>query len=317
MDSRVRIIVVSVILLSVLLVCFDPTYSQSGIDSGLVACWEMDEPSGPRADSVSYAHLTDNNTVNSITGLLSVSGNYISANSEYLSIKTTAAPLLNPGTNGSYTIASWVYLKNTFTTGRSPVFGKFNSISAIDFAVYPNASLGTWVFVSYDTTPTPHSIYGDNYNLDVWELVVAYYDNSAQVIGFSTNGQAATTLSHTSQRNSGTDIWIGRDTGTYAEAYIDTTAYWNRVLSAAEITELYNSGLGMSCDDIVEGNNGGGTVAGPLGSTYDVDLPSGGTGVIEMYSTAGELGTMAGLAVLITITMFRVIQATVTKGRAK
>jgi hypothetical protein len=278
-----------------------PARSQSGLSDGLVACWSLDEPDGPRADLVNFHHLTDVNTVGYGGGKISNAAYFVAANTESLQRNVASDPALFPS---QWTISFWFYPVAGYDS--SYIWGYGNAIGIYgryyDSTDKFRFSLGSGNI--HDTVAT--------YAPGQWYLVTFFIDSGT--MGIKINNNTAETWSHTATLSGYTTLYIGYG----STSYIDNLAYWNRILDDGEIDDYYNAGNGVSCADVLDDGGGGGpVVTGPLGSTYDVDLPSGGTGVIEMYSTAGELGTMGGLAVLITITMFRVIQATVAKGRAK
>lgn len=91
---------------------------------------------------------------------------------------------------------------------------------------------------------------------------------------------------------------------------------WNRPLSTAEITALYNGGAGLNCAGIVNTaisrphpHPGPNTSCPTEGATvYLVDLPSGSSGSVVMTATAGELLGVTAVAALITINLFIILR---------
>lgn len=91
-------------------------------------------------------------------------------------------------------------------------------------------------------------------NTNTWYHGVWVYDGSDMNIYLDGTklGSGATIALNTA---TGTTATIGDDTWVAPphDGYIDEVACWNRALSASEITELYNSGAGLSYADIVGG----------------------------------------------------------------
>lgn len=299
-----RIIALS--LLAVLLVAAaSPAAAQSGLSDGIVACWTMDEPNGPRADSVGYRHLTDVNTVGQAGGVIGNSAYIVAANSEYLTRLISGDAAMTP-TN--WTISSWFY---------------FDGVGTLNYQwLFPGVAYSRWASATGKVRLfVPGGVYIDStqsLSANKWYLVTTWLDDSNNTIGVQINDNPPATTTYTgSMASSAEFVWGGG--GSMLTGRIDNGAFWNRILTADEIDDYYNAGNGVSCDDVLDdGGGGGGTViAGPLGSTYDVDLPSGGTGVIEMYSTAGDLFTAGSILALVTLTLFRVLQGMTARSKVK
>ena len=83
-------------------------------------------------------------------------------------------------------------------------------------------------------------------NLNTWYHCVVTYDGAGN-IAFYKNGSAVDTQTVSWTDGAGTaDAWIGSFLGAsnYFGGIIDEVGIWNRVLSASEVTELYNGGTG-------------------------------------------------------------------------
>ena len=224
-----------------------------GLNDDLVSYWKMDESSAgaapvTRIDSITANgnNLTDNNTVPSAAGKISNCASLDAANLEFLSRASNAS--LQAG-DISFTFAAWVQ-SSTFTIGetvlgKGPVAGngpyKLFTVALtprLNFSVFDGSSVGS---VTANT-------FGDM-SINTWYFVVGWHDSVANQLGISINATTADTQAWTTGTNVETN---GFSIGKFGEAteywtgLIDEVGFWKRVLSAAEITSLYNAGAGRT-----------------------------------------------------------------------
>lgn len=203
-----------------------------GLSDNLEAFWKLGEASGSRADSSGNSRtLTDNNSVGQATGKVGNAAQFNAASSRYLSAADAAWCSFG---NESFTVAGWIYLdsagaeaavlgKNTewrctVTTGRRPRL------------VLPSTSLS----------------YSAALSLSTWYFVVWQYDAAADLIRIGVNNGTPETAADSTGATDGTnELRVGRQGSAYFDGRIDALGIWRRVLSAAEITQLYNSGNGL------------------------------------------------------------------------
>ena len=102
----------------------DPTYyGGGGLLTDLKASYRFDETSGIRYDrSGNEIHLTDNNTVGSVSGKVGTAADFIEGNSEYLSVGNASLGDLSPGST-DFSISFWAYFKSGGFTGQQFVGG--------------------------------------------------------------------------------------------------------------------------------------------------------------------------------------------------
>jgi len=219
--------------------------ASSGLNSGLVAFWKLDEVSGTRSDSVGANHLTDNNTVTQATGKVGTSAQFTAANSESLSIADNAP--LSTG-DIDFTVCAWVWL-DTKGAVRDLVT-KFGASGQFEYLLNYDSSADRYLWgvssdgslfasVSANTFGSPPA--------GAWHFVVAYHDSVNNLIGISVNNGAFDTAAHAAGVfDSAASFHLGgRASGpNYHNGRLDAVGLWKRVLSAAEITSLYNSGNG-------------------------------------------------------------------------
>lgn len=224
------------------------------LTDNLVSWWSLDEASGTRYDSHGTNHLTDNNTVGSATGKVGNAASFVAANSESLSIVDNAS--LSMGAGVRLTIAAWVHatslaFENNIVAKRTGHLEYYLRVrnNRFDFEVSATGATPVYTVVGANTITT-----------GVWYFVVAGYDGTNLFL--SINDGALRTTAYIGDIFDGTSSFVvgSRGTNDYWTGEIDEVAIWKRALSSAEITELYNSGAGVSYANISGG--GGSDFAG-------------------------------------------------------
>jgi hypothetical protein len=225
----------------------------------LISYWKLDEPtgSGARADSQGTNTLVAPHAIAAVTGKINNASTFVRGGGagvggpDWLSCASNAT--LQMGST-SFTISLWVYMGTL-----PPSADGYTFISKLDatFYEYEIGSVntgGTTQFqfflksggTLYTATATPAVA------LATWYHLVGWFDK--------TNGQChlrvndATT--YDSAAGAGTTdvgtvtLYVGRRAYVGAEAYCDFTnideiGLWKRLLTAQEITALYNGGAGL------------------------------------------------------------------------
>jgi hypothetical protein len=219
-----------------------------GLKASLVSYWKLDETSGTRNDSWGSNHLTDNNTVTSATGIQGNDAVFVRANSEYLSCASNSTLEMS---SVSFTIAAWVKLTTVPSSGSGIEYSLVtkDSASGRDYTLCYVATAGSFggfrFYVSGGGSGVVET--GVPATAAVWYFVVAWYDNGIiyiRVNDLSTSSLAAPTpvVSNTEFRIGARQYSTNQD---FADAEIDEVGLWKRVLSPAEITQLYNGGAGL------------------------------------------------------------------------
>jgi hypothetical protein len=222
---------------------FDTLPTSSTLLNDLNAYWNLDETSGTRFDKTSNSNdLTDNNTVGSATGKISNAGDFVAANSEYLSVANNAS--LQTG-DIDFTIAFWVYFdsltaniiasKRDGSGSEYQIYMGGSSPYRIKFAVF-NPSLSV---VEDTSLGTP--------SLSTWYFIVCWYDSAANTLNIQSNNGTVVTATGISPPSTTTARFnIGEAVGFYMNGRIDEFGFWKRILTSSERTELYNSGSGLT-----------------------------------------------------------------------
>lgn len=231
----------------------------STLNNGLVAYWKLDEASGARADSNSTNTLTDNNTVTSDTGKISNAGKFAALNSELLSI----ADNTNFFFTSAFSFSCWVYSddvsiqrsiagKWTFQTDGGWQFGTDFTTSTnmqIVLATVPDDNGGgcwmTYASGIVDAATWYHFVivFDGTLSGDANRLKL-YKNGSSMTQSVFAGAVPSTLLNDTADFNLGK--W-GGSLNQYFNGRIDEVGLWNRALTSAEVTELYNATAGKTC----------------------------------------------------------------------
>jgi hypothetical protein len=234
-----------------------PAAWQSTLLDDLVSWWSLDETSGTRADSHGSNDLTDVGSTGYTTGVKGNAADFVGINQHLYCVPTG----MNTGDN-SWSIAGWVRLDELTTqpmdlicalTDASVTTGGSDGMhlsyryaeQAFDLTVRSN---GTRYNVSASTFGTP--------SIDTWYFVYAYFDSPNNEIGISVNDGTVDTVAYTATPSSKSGSFsIGRwgTTGPYPywlNGKVDELAFWNRVLTSQEVTDLYHVSSGRAYDEL-------------------------------------------------------------------
>lgn len=225
---------------------------------GLAAFWNLQEASGARADAVGAETLTDNNTVTQNPGpsaVIPASAQFTRALSEYLSHVDDA--ILSSG-DIDFTWAGWVYLDSKPAATQLSLMMKWGVNGGGDDREYGIVwdSTGVYTADGFAFIASADGI-GENWivastfgapTIGTWHFIVAYHDAANNLIGISVDAGAFDTFAFAGgSRNGVADLMFGRNdkaNGLYHDGRLAAWGYWKRLLTAAEITWLYNGGKG-------------------------------------------------------------------------
>lgn len=229
----------------------------------LVSYWKLDEFSDgsgavTRVDSHGSNNLTDNNTTPSATGIIALGADLERGNSEYLSISDASQTGLD--ITGDLTISMWLNFESVpINTEEFTLLAKRNSdtgnrsygIYYDRFTVSSTKSIVAYVSSDGSSGNQTSAVYSTNFSTATWYHLVWVY-STAGTSKFYINGTEVASIG--SQRTSifnGNAAFIIGATGnssvtSFFDGVVDEVGIWSRVLTADEITELYNSGAGLA-----------------------------------------------------------------------
>jgi hypothetical protein len=221
--------------------------------SGLVACWELDETSGTRNDSWSINHLTDNNTVTSATGVIGNAAQFVSGNSESLSIADNAAL---SGSDRDFTIVLWAKISADVSQVLLSKYKDSGGVNA-EYIVQYHGGLDRFQFLVSGNGTSITTVSANTLGapaLNTWYYIQAEHNASANTISIKINSLAADSTAHsTGIFNTAQAFRLGstNNPDLYLGGELDLVSVWDRVFTSGESTYLYNSGSGRSCADLL------------------------------------------------------------------
>lgn len=222
------------------------------LTNGLISYWTMNAASGGETDSepTGTAHnLSDNNTVTAGTGLISGARQFTAASTEFLSVADHA-----DYSGGAAVVLSFIFWVNMDAKGANrSIMSKYGSSGNREYNLryLTSSDKFNWV-VSADGIAQTVNLGANNFgspSTGTWMMVYCYLDGPNGTAGVSVNNGTANTSSALTGGcfDSTAALQIGALTsGTTWDGRIDEVGIWNRVLTAGELTSLYNGGAGKT-----------------------------------------------------------------------
>lgn len=218
------------------------------------AYWKLDEVDGSRVDEKALAHLDMSGTVASITGKIRKAAVCSPGLNGYLSTADQTAIRTGPQ---DWSFCCWVKLsdkptvagiasKDTGTATQREWQLVYDQVSdRFKFSIY-YASGASTVSVSANTFGGP--------SLDTWYFIVIRHTASSKTLSISVNNGTEDTNTYVGTANAGSaPMYIGNTYAAVSQVFdgaIDEAGLWiGYVLTANEVTSLYNSGDGRSIRD--------------------------------------------------------------------
>lgn len=216
------------------------------LTDNLLAYYQLDEASGADAiDATGNGKTgTETGTVGTVAGLISTARGLMGGASNYF---TSAITLTY---NHDYSFSLWVKFNSTATTqqdilcnnttGGTIVFGlNISPDNNFSFGVWKNGSAAIRA-----TKATPAT-----FDTSHWYHLVGTFNAATNKLNVWVDGVKGTEATYTNGAASSTaNIYIGRFylVGGSERHYLDEIGVWDKVLSDAEISSLYNSGNGLT-----------------------------------------------------------------------
>ncbi|MEE8152057.1 MAG: LamG domain-containing protein, partial [candidate division NC10 bacterium] len=221
------------------------------LSTSAIAFWRLGEASGSRLDSVGSNDLTDNNTVTQATGSVGDAAQFTRATSESLTVTDNAAMSVG---DEDFTISAWVFMDSK-PAGNMSIVSKDNGIvpnrsyhllweqsgDRFRFQVSDDAAGTNVTFVDADGLGAPTT--------STWYHLIAWHDATANTINIIVDDGTVDSVAFTQGTyDDPNDFAIGQrgDGALYFDGRIDAVGFWKKVLSAAEITTLYNDTAGTA-----------------------------------------------------------------------
>lgn len=263
----------------------------SNLLTNCISWWDFNEASGIRYDAIGSNHLNDNNTVTQVAGIAAGDATttitqgkaqqFTSANSECYSLNSGDASSLSPG-DADFTIAGWFYLDATGVAYKT-MMSKFETTgNQREYFCACQSSTPNFRY-SEDGTTINILNWSTTVSAGQWYFWVSYHDSVNNEVGLIIDDGTPVTASFSAGIHQGTsDFYIGASSAgggptNFMNGRCDSWAFWDRTLTAAEITYLYNRGLGRSYDGIGVSDTDGSALKTSLVSWWDLDNNGGNT----------------------------------------
>ena len=225
-----------------------------GLQNNCTAFWEF--------ENTSWTDATGNGTtltaVGSPTSVSGKVGNAASLGNSANALTANSNTNISAG-GGSFSIAAWV------NTGGAPP-GNNTILFNKDLGTFSNREWGfasrfsgsnRWSFSCYNTGSTEFAALATAGSGDVssgWHYLVGTYNSGSKALVFYLDGSvtgSGATLTGTLGSSASATLNFGRtgtNTPTSINPYlVDQAGFWkNRILSASDVTALYNGGSGLS-----------------------------------------------------------------------
>lgn len=220
------------------------------ISDNLVSYYKLDESSGNAADSVGGNTLTNTGTLTYDAGKINNGAVFSSTGPKYLSIADASQSGLD--ITGDLSVCYWANL-NVVNTYQHHI-AKHDVVSNFGYLFGLTNAGELRVIISSDGTTQTIGHSTTTISATTWTFICQTYDASAGTVKFYKNGAYLTgedvTDLPTSIRNNTAPFSLGLcfNGGSPLEpmnGMMDEVGIWNKILSSAEITALYNSGAGL------------------------------------------------------------------------
>ena len=222
----------------------------------IIAYWKTDESSGNAASEVGGFTLTNNGTTAYSAGKINNAADFGASNTTKsltsantigldMSINFTQNCWVNITTAPGVSVAeTWFLWSNNTTANKKGSFGTQYYNNAGTFQLYINRA---------DSTANDQTGANQTLNVGTWYMLTITWNGTNNFIYL--NGSGTPLITNASTRT-GTDttsgytegVQVGNDTTNvrWLSGLVDECGVWSRVLTSTEITELYNSGAGLS-----------------------------------------------------------------------
>jgi hypothetical protein len=219
----------------------------SFLKNNLISCWEFEETSGT---TMYDSHNSNNGTINGSTvnqtGKLSKCYSFDGTND----LVTT--PLTS--TYSQFTVSFWMAHNFSASVGYDRILGHSKSTSKYhDWGIQQEGTINKISFYVMNTTGDfSKAISTTSLTSNTWYHVTTTFDGTyAKIYVNSTNEHTGSAFlgsrnSHTSPILLGKVYDSSRWLSSVYNGKLDQTAIWDRVLTASEIEQLYNSGNGLA-----------------------------------------------------------------------
>ena len=153
------------------------------------------------------------------------------------------------GAGKSFSISTWQFVPvGGFSSANDSILGQYSNVAAtISYYVYGVSTNDMFRFITCDSALNFVGLDIGTPNHNAWNHLVIGYDSSTKTMfGQLNGGTRKTQVIANDVNNSAFQYTTGQLTAqTHFAGAIDETAFWNRVLSTTDVSNLYNAGAGL------------------------------------------------------------------------
>jgi hypothetical protein len=220
--------------------------SVSTLKTGLTSYWKLEEASGTRSDAMGGNTLTSNDSVGQSTGKIGNCAHFASISNQWLSHVDNAS--LGTG-DIDYTFAGWVLMDSI--SGFNVIISKWNTAGTKEYQLAVNSVSTKFEWsVSGDGTASDTILSSTVPTTATWYFLAVYHDSVNNLIGISVNNGTFATVAHaTGSFHASVAFGFGSNATTGNNSFdgrMDEMGFWKRMLTATELSALYNSGSGLA-----------------------------------------------------------------------
>jgi hypothetical protein len=263
------------------------------LSDDLMSAWEMDEASGSALDSHGSEDLTEGGTVGTGTGIVYGTARDFEAG-DSTDAFTCDPSGFDPG-NTDWTFEVWFRKESNSGT----------ILAGNGSAAFQLFDFGGTVYLNSGGVASQFNV--GSVSSAAWHQVFVYHDATNNLFGMVLDGGSPATSSTggSAPASWGTNLTVGNSGGLPFDGLIGPVRLWNRLLSGAEKTELYNAGAGRTYAYITAG--GGGVTVALTGSAATISA-----GVLVPATTV----TIAGSAATVSAGVLTLTSAVALTGSA-
>jgi hypothetical protein len=224
---------------------------------GLLAMWELEEASGTRFDAHGGQHLTAVNNLGNAAGVVGQAAAFAAASEQYLERATADATAFNPGTR-DFTLAAWVRFSDVDQLRTIIAKGASGNTADDSPGYWLYRTAGNQIHCAIGGGGTSTRVISSNATAiaaDTWYFItvtVTRADFARVYVNAAVTGVTSIT-GHEGSMEPAVAFRLARRATTstgggvqFMDGRMDQAGIWMRRLSDAEVTWLYNGGVGRS-----------------------------------------------------------------------
>jgi hypothetical protein len=229
------------------------TSKYAALRTGLVAYWPLNETAASgdvTAEDWTKRgnNLTSNNSVLSVAGKVNNARQFVTANTEFLSIASNADVQFG---EDAWSFALWLYVPAS-ASGQMQVFSKDGSAAGgreleLNYNRVAN-SVELFLYTTDDAAASGAQVVAAR---DAWHFIAATHAANSATATLRVNASTSTTTRSDAKTYAKTSTALRVGARVYTgfvqplTGNVDEIAKWSRVLSTTELDTLYNSGSGI------------------------------------------------------------------------